>query len=114
VAHTRSRRHRGRRPPMSVLRPILTIQRSQGFVWNQVPISNLTPPYILTTNAFSGPLRSTIHKGSLYVVSISPLVSISTPHLPFLSFPRRCFHFTTHHFWRILRLRFHVHFSRRL
>ena len=39
VTHSRSRRHRGRRPPMSVLRPILTIQRSQGFVWNQVSIS---------------------------------------------------------------------------
>jgi hypothetical protein len=36
VVHSRSRRTRGRRPPMSVLRPILTIQRSQGFVWNQV------------------------------------------------------------------------------
>lgn len=41
VAHSRSRRSRGRRPPMSVLRPILTIQRSQGFVWNQVSFSNL-------------------------------------------------------------------------
>jgi len=41
--HTRSRRHRGRRPPMSVLRPILTIQRSQGFVWNQ---DLFVPPYI--------------------------------------------------------------------
>ena len=36
VSHSRSRRPRGRRPPVSVLRPILTIQRSQGFVWNQV------------------------------------------------------------------------------
>jgi hypothetical protein len=36
VVHSRSRRTRGRRPPMSALRPILTIQRSQGFVWNQV------------------------------------------------------------------------------
>lgn len=32
----RHRRPRHRRPPVSVLRPILTIQRSQGFVWNQV------------------------------------------------------------------------------
>jgi hypothetical protein len=39
VAHSRSRRPRGRRPPVSVLRPILTIQRSQGFVWNQVSVS---------------------------------------------------------------------------
>lgn len=39
VSHSRSRRPRGRRPPVSVLRPILTIQRSQGFVWNQVSIS---------------------------------------------------------------------------
>jgi len=39
----RSRRPRGRRPPMNVLRPILTIQRSQGFVWNQ---DLFVPPYI--------------------------------------------------------------------
>jgi hypothetical protein len=39
VAPSRSRRPRGRRPPMSALRPILTIQRSQGFVWNQVSVS---------------------------------------------------------------------------
>ena len=39
VSHARSRRPRGRRPPVSVLRPILTIQRSQGFVWNQVSVS---------------------------------------------------------------------------
>jgi hypothetical protein len=39
VAHSHSRRPRGRRPPVSVLRPILTIQRSQGFVWNQVSVS---------------------------------------------------------------------------
>lgn len=39
VAHSRSRRPRGRRTPVSVLRPILTIQRSQGFVWNQVGVS---------------------------------------------------------------------------
>ena len=32
----RHRRTRSRRPPVSALRPILTIQRSQGFVWNQV------------------------------------------------------------------------------
>ncbi|KAI9456780.1 hypothetical protein F5148DRAFT_1151256 [Russula earlei] len=41
--HVRSRRPRGRRPPVSVLRPILTIQRSQGFVWNQ---DLFVPPYI--------------------------------------------------------------------
>jgi hypothetical protein len=39
VSHPRSRRPRARRPPVSVLRPILTIQRSQGFVWNQVSVS---------------------------------------------------------------------------
>jgi hypothetical protein len=39
VSHSRPRRPRGRRPPVSVLRPILTIQRSQGFVWNQVSVS---------------------------------------------------------------------------
>ncbi|KAI9431114.1 hypothetical protein H4582DRAFT_2010983 [Lactarius indigo] len=34
---------KSRRPPMSALRPILTIQRSQGFVWNQ---DLFVPPYI--------------------------------------------------------------------
>ncbi|KAI0246064.1 hypothetical protein BJV78DRAFT_1258032 [Lactifluus subvellereus] len=43
VSHPRTRRPRGRRPPVSVLRPILTIQRSQGFVWNQ---DLFVPPYI--------------------------------------------------------------------
>lgn len=31
-----SKQHRKKRPPVYTLRPILTIQRSQGFVWNQV------------------------------------------------------------------------------
>ena len=35
----RHRRPRHRRPPVSALRPILTIQRSQGFVWNQVRVA---------------------------------------------------------------------------
>ncbi|KAF8261354.1 hypothetical protein EI94DRAFT_1607184 [Lactarius quietus] len=39
----RHRRARHRRPPVSALRPILTIQRSQGFVWNQ---DLFVPPYI--------------------------------------------------------------------
>ncbi len=54
VAHPRTRRPRGRRPPMSVLRPILTIQRSQGFVWNQVRrcLSPSVHPYILTMKSF--------------------------------------------------------------
>ena len=34
----RHRRPRHRRPHVSALRPILTIQRSQGFVWNQVRV----------------------------------------------------------------------------
>jgi len=38
------RRHRRReRPPTQTLRPILTIQKSQGFVWNQ---DLFVPPYI--------------------------------------------------------------------
>jgi hypothetical protein len=37
-AAARHRRPRHRRPPVSALRPILTIQRSQGFVWNQVRV----------------------------------------------------------------------------
>jgi hypothetical protein len=66
----RHRRPRSRRPPMSALRPILTIQRSQGFVWNQVralssrvrasqvfiisPLQDLfVPPYIKDRCAYS-------------------------------------------------------------
>lgn len=42
--HTRNRRHvKKRRQPTYTLRPILTIQRSQGFVWNQ---DLFVPPYI--------------------------------------------------------------------
>ncbi|KAH8983495.1 hypothetical protein EDB92DRAFT_2037552 [Lactarius akahatsu] len=43
AAAVRHRRPRSRRPPVSALRPILTIQRSQGFVWNQ---DLFVPPYI--------------------------------------------------------------------
>lgn len=39
------RRHRKRdRRPTRTLRPILTIQKSQGFVWNQVRICSLVDP----------------------------------------------------------------------
>ncbi|KAG5641867.1 hypothetical protein DXG03_004091 [Asterophora parasitica] len=37
------KQQRRKRPPVSTLRPILTIQRSQGFVWNQ---DLFVPPYI--------------------------------------------------------------------
>lgn len=37
------RRHRKQRPQVYTLRPILTIHRSQGFVWNQ---DLFVPPYI--------------------------------------------------------------------
>ncbi|GLB44789.1 hypothetical protein LshimejAT787_1801260 [Lyophyllum shimeji] len=37
------RQHRRKRPPVYTLRPILTIQKSQGFVWNQ---DLFVPPYI--------------------------------------------------------------------
>lgn len=36
---TRGRRHKKKRQPTYTLRPILTIHRSQGFVWNQVSIA---------------------------------------------------------------------------
>ncbi|KAG6897012.1 hypothetical protein C0992_004656 [Termitomyces sp. T32_za158] len=39
----KSPRHRKKRSPVYALRPILTIQRSQGFVWNQ---DLFVPPYI--------------------------------------------------------------------
>ncbi|KAF8903713.1 hypothetical protein CPB84DRAFT_1773991 [Gymnopilus junonius] len=41
---TTPRRQRKKRPHVYTLRPILTIQRSQGFVWNQV--RPIRPPYI--------------------------------------------------------------------
>jgi hypothetical protein len=95
VAHSRSRRPRGRRPPVSVLRPILTIQRSQGFVWNQVSFSIFffhravaallllrecrARPIRVTVSSqrdeklFVGPLRSTVHKRPLYVYIFTSL-----------------------------------------
>jgi hypothetical protein len=88
VPHSRSRRTRGRRPPMNALRPILTIQRSQGFVWNQVRFFfvKFAHPLYTLIRIFShrnglGSLRSTIHKRSLYVYVA--LGSISVPHPPF-------------------------------
>ncbi|PPQ95461.1 hypothetical protein CVT26_008480 [Gymnopilus dilepis] len=42
-APTTPRRQRKKRPHVYTLRPILTIQRSQGFVWNQ---DLFVPPYI--------------------------------------------------------------------
>jgi hypothetical protein len=45
-----TRRHRKKERPMYTLRPILTIQKSQGFVWNQV----CTPPN--STSPFALPL----------------------------------------------------------
>ncbi|XP_006458970.1 hypothetical protein AGABI2DRAFT_191062 [Agaricus bisporus var. bisporus H97] len=39
---TRGRRHKKKRQPTYTLRPILTIHRSQGFVWNQ---DLFVPPY---------------------------------------------------------------------
>ncbi len=79
----RHRRPRSRRPPVSALRPILTIQRSQGFVWNQVRA--LSPPVpigascarplrcirVSFTFAAAGPLRPALHKGPLCVFIIS-------------------------------------------
>jgi hypothetical protein len=135
VAHSRSRRPRGRRPPVSVLRPILTIQRSQGFVWNQVSVSRSFPLRAAATglllllrercagpnrvtvcsqrdeNLSVGPIRPTVHKRSLYVY-------IAFPSLPssLLSYrgPRCRFHLPAHLYWAILRLCLHVHFPRRL
>ena len=76
----RHRRTRSRRPHVSSLRPILTIQRSQGFVWNQVrapvPCARRvrTSQNLSFTLAAAGPLRATLHKGPLcvFIISLSP------------------------------------------
>jgi hypothetical protein len=55
------RHHRRKRREVYTLRPILTIQRSQGFVWNQVcvPVSSL---YRRSLMPFvSGSIRSSLH-----------------------------------------------------
>ena len=61
------KRHSGRRA--RTLRPILTIHKSQGFVWNQVGrnIPCIRLPRIIRRLHFSstGPLRASIHQRSL-------------------------------------------------
>jgi hypothetical protein len=122
VVHSRSRRHRGRRPPMSVLRPILTIQRSQGFVWNQVRFFFIRSFPSVHLSVFS--LSFSQRNETVQDLFVPPYIkdrctytymshlAISVPHLVSSS-TRRCFHFPAHLIWRILRLPLHVYFSRR-
>lgn len=59
---TRGRRHRRReRQPTYTLRPILTIHRSQGFVWNQVRLlTSVSVSRFLTWIVNPGPLHSAL------------------------------------------------------
>jgi hypothetical protein len=70
VSPSRSRRPRGRRPPVSALRPILTIQRSQGFVWNQVSVS--LPFFLRAMAAVSLPLPRERRARPNYLIICSP------------------------------------------
>lgn len=56
------RQHRKKhRQPVYTLRPILTIQRSQGFVWNQVDIHATQTSPSLTTSTPPGLVCAPIH-----------------------------------------------------
>ena len=62
------RRHRKRdRRPTHILRPILTIQKSQGFVWNQVclGLSRYALALIDVLLLYSGPLCPTLYQRSM-------------------------------------------------
>jgi hypothetical protein len=53
---TRGRRHKKKRQPTYTLRPILTIHRSQGFVWNQVRSAFCSPLLAIII-----PLQGSLH-----------------------------------------------------
>jgi hypothetical protein len=56
------RRQRKKRPHVYTLRPILTIQRSQGFVWNQVRWWSFNLRFArLTSSCNVGPLRTAVY-----------------------------------------------------
>ena len=65
----RRRHHKKQRRPVYTLRPILTIQKSQGFVWNQVCVS--TGRYALISLSIIAPspgsVCPSIHQRSLFV-----------------------------------------------
>lgn len=63
-AESPKRRHRRRqRQHMYALRPILTIQRSQGFVWNQVSpaLPRIITLVLILDTLYLGLVRTTIH-----------------------------------------------------
>lgn len=63
------RQHRPKKPrqPVYTLRPILTIQRSQGFVWNQVSLIPTQATSQKDTNSTAGSLCSTVHQRPMFV-----------------------------------------------
>jgi hypothetical protein len=66
----KKRRVKKRRERVYTLRPILTIQRSQGFVWNQV--SSMLSPHSNDSFTFDitapGPVCSALHQRQMFVV----------------------------------------------
>ena len=57
-------RRKKERPPVYTLRPILTIQKSQGFVWNQVSVCffHSFREMCLKPGPITGSLRASVHQ----------------------------------------------------
>lgn len=71
---TPRRQRKPKRQHVYTLRPILTIQRSQGFVWNQVRLSFFAGSNSsLTLRLRTGSVRTPVHQGPM---SVHPLIHI--------------------------------------
>jgi hypothetical protein len=116
---SKKQRRRKERPPVYTLRPILTIQKSQGFVWNQVCVhlsrfrllltpvrlqDLFVPPYIKDRCSFSSfHLISKVAHVTDRFATLSPSI-----YLPFYSNHRRCLDLTP----ELERVHFYIHIFR--
>jgi len=67
-------RQRKKHPHVYTLRPILTIQKSQGFVWNQVRLSNPRLSfYLYVLYDALGPLRTPLYQRQMWVTACTLL-----------------------------------------
>jgi hypothetical protein len=84
---------RPRRTHVETLRPILTIHRSQGFVWNQVCSLNASLSLVPSHIPPSGSIRASVHQGSMHVHSLYPFAVLLIPKYPIRY--RHCLDFPT-------------------